>query len=146
TTAVDDDLTSLQYQADIAGDVFLGLGDESIQRTLQWRVPQAVVDLFGPASIRQTLVACQLALNADIFERFVCTNQGDCTRCLVDLAGRNAWATLFHHGQAADSRCARATVGVFDSFEHADRLAVDSDWLAPVKGDDDVIGSIAQRW
>src|SRR5699024_4880109 len=70
TTAVDDDLTSLQYQADIAGDVFLGLGDESIQRTLQWRVPQAVVDLFGPASIRQTLVACQFALHGDIFERF----------------------------------------------------------------------------
>src|SRR5699024_2576605 len=130
TTAVDDDLTCVQHQANIAGDVLLRLGDESVQRTLQWGVPQTVIDLFRPTSIRKTLVACQLALQGDIFQCLVRTNQGDCTWRVVDFTGLDANDTVFNHGQAANALCTCTTVQLFDSLEHSDLLAIDGYWLA----------------
>src|SRR5699024_10937463 len=57
-TSIDNDLTSVQNQTNVSGDVLLRFGDERIQRTLQRGVPQTVVDFFRPASISKTLVAC----------------------------------------------------------------------------------------
>jgi len=49
--AVDRNVPTVQHHSDFTGHIFLGLGDEGLQRLLQRRVPQTVVNQFRPTLV-----------------------------------------------------------------------------------------------
>src|SRR5690606_3481061 len=78
---------AVEEEADVAGDVALGVGDEGVERALERGEPLAVVDELGPALVDDLLEAGLLALDRDVLQLLVGGDERDRAGGLVDLAG-----------------------------------------------------------
>ena len=81
----------------------LGVGDEGVQRVLQRREPQAVVDQLAPALLDGALEAGQVALDGDVLQLLVRGDQRDRAGRLVDLAALDADQPVLDHVQPPDA-------------------------------------------
>src|SRR5690606_6254532 len=86
----DDGPAAVEQEADVAGDVALGVVDEDVEGALERGEPLAVVDELGPALVDTLLEAGLLALDGDVLELLVGGDERDRARGLVDLAGLDA--------------------------------------------------------
>ena len=76
----------MQDHADIAGDILLGVLDESVHRLLERRVPLGLVHQLAPRLFELTLVAVLHALEGDGLEGLVGLNERDGSGSLVNFA------------------------------------------------------------
>src|SRR5690606_18201723 len=106
----------LQAQAHLAGDVPLRRVDERVERLLERREPQAVVDELGVAVLEGDLLALQVALEGDALEVAVRRDQRQRTRRLVGLPALDADTAVLHHVEPAPA------VGPDDGVQLADEL------------------------
>ena len=120
--------------------MFLGLRHERLQRALQRRVPQAVVDQLAPALIGHPLEPAQFALQRDVLELGVRGDQRHRARGLVDFPALDAHQPVLDHVEPADALLPGAPVEFHDRFQNADRLAVDRHRHATLEPDDDLVG------
>ena len=79
------------------------LGDERVERPLQRREPQPVVDQLAPALLDAALEAGQVALDGDVLELLVRGDQRDRARRLVDLAALDADQPVLDQVEPADA-------------------------------------------
>ena len=93
----------VQPEADLAGDVALGLADEGVEGLLQRREPQAVVDQLGPAGLQPELLVVEVALQGQVLQVGVGQQQGQGTRTLVGLAALDAHPAVLHHVEPAEA-------------------------------------------
>jgi hypothetical protein len=75
-----DRAAAVQGQPDLAADVPLGLVDERVQRALERREPQPVVDELAPALVHPALEAGQIALHGHVLQLLVRGDQRDRAR------------------------------------------------------------------
>ena len=83
--------------------MLLRLVDEGVQRALERREPQAVVDQLGPALLDAALEAGEVALDGDVLELLVRGDQRDRAGGLVDLAALDADQPVLDHVEPADA-------------------------------------------
>ena len=122
----------MQGHPDLAGDVLLRVVDERVERPLERREPQAVVDELAPALVDRALEPGQVALDGDVLQLLVRGDQRDRAGRLVDLAALDADEPVLDHVEPADALRAGARVelarspasGVTGSPSMRDRHAV----------------------
>ena len=120
-------------------DVTRCLVEERVERPLQRREPQAVVDELGPALLDAVLEPCEVTFDGDVLELLVRSDQGDRAGALVDLAALDADEAVLHHVEPADAVGACATVELLDHLEHRHRATVDGRRDAVDEPDDDLV-------
>ena len=80
----------VEGQADLAGDVPLRLDDEGVERLLERREPQPVVDQLRPAGLEPGLLVVEVALEGEVLEIGVGHEQGEGRRAFVGLPALDA--------------------------------------------------------
>src|SRR5690625_1954988 len=131
---------AVQQQADVTGDVALGVGDEGVERALERREPLAVVDQLGPALVHGLLEAGLLALDGDVLKLLVGGDERDRAGGLVHLAGLDAHEPVLDDVDPAHALGAGAAVELLDGLQRGHRHAVERDGDALLEGDDDLVG------
>ena len=91
----------LAAQPHLAGHEPLALVDEGVERLLQGREPQPVVDQLGVAGLEPGLLVGQVALEGQILEVGVGHDQRQGAGALVDLAALDADPAVLDHVDAA---------------------------------------------
>src|SRR5919202_2993933 len=89
---------------DVARHVALGLADERVQRLLQRREPEPVVDQFAPALLDTALEPAELALDGDGLELLMGCDQRDRTGSLVHLTALDADEPVLDHVEPSCSK------------------------------------------
>ena len=133
-----DAAAGLEVQAHLAGDELLARLDERVERLLERREPQAVVDELRVAGLDARLLPLEVALEADRLEVLVGEDEGEAGRALVGLAALDADPTVLDHVDATPAVGADDVVERIDHLEHAEPAAVDLDRTALLEADDDV--------
>ena len=130
----------MHLQADLAGDVLLGLVDEGVQVLLQRGEPLTVVDQLGPALVHGLLEPCLLALQGDVLQLAVGGHQGHRPGGLVDLAGLDAHQAVLDDVDPTDPLGTGAAVELLDDLQRGEGLTVQRHRDACVEGDVDDVG------
>ena len=132
-------LPGAKRQPHLAGDVALGLGDEGVERLLQRREPQAVVDELGPARLEARLLVRDVALEGEALEVRVREDQRQRRRALVDLAALDPDPAVLDHVDAARSRSEPAIgADLGDELGERQRPPSSADRDARLEADDDL--------
>ena len=97
----------LEPQPHVAGDELLRVRHERVERLLERREPEAVVDELGVARLEPRLLAHEVALLGDRLEVGVREQHGQRARALVGLPALDADPAVLDHVEAARSRTPR---------------------------------------
>ena len=145
--AVDRDMPAVQHHPDLTGHPFLGLGHEGLQRGLQRREPQAVIDQLAPAPVSGALEPAEFALQRHMLQLGVGGDEHHRAGRLVNLPALDADQSVLNDVEAADTLGAGPPVEFDDGFQHSDRVAVDGHRPAALEADDHLVGGVpVQRW
>src|SRR3954453_13686180 len=82
--AGDDGTSAVQRHTDLARDIHRRLVEKRIERPLERREPQAVVDQLRPTLLDAVLEPREIAFDGDALELLVCGDERDRARTLVD--------------------------------------------------------------
>ena len=95
------------------------MSDERVERALQRREPEAVVDQLAPALLDPALVAAEFAFQRDVLEFLVGSDKHHRAGRLVDLTALDADEPVLDDVEAADTLRAGAAVQFLDRLEDA---------------------------
>ena len=140
--AVDRDVSAVQHHPYLAGDPFLGLGHEGLQRGLQRGEPQAVVDQFGPAPVGGPLEPAEFALQRHVLEFGVGGDQRHRARRLVDLPALDTDQPVLDDVETAHALGAGPAVQFDDGLQDRDRVAVDGHRPSAGEADDHLVRGV----
>ena len=116
----------MQLHAHLARNVSLSVVDEHVERALETREPEAVVDELGPLGLNAALVACQVALDGEVLKFFVRVDQRDAGRSFVNLTALDAHKAILNDVDSTHALRARELVEHHDGLKRGDLFAVDS--------------------
>ena len=89
--------------ANLTGHIPLGVIDERVERMHGRGEPLRIIDQFGPALIDAALDAMLLTFETHVLEFLVGRDEGDGTRCLVELTGLDAHQAILDQIDTADA-------------------------------------------
>src|SRR3954451_22757434 len=101
--AGDDGTPAVQRHPDLAADVHRGFVEKGVERPLERREPQAVVDELCPALLDAVLEPREIAFDGDTLELLVRSDECDPARPLVALAPFDADEPVLDHVEPADA-------------------------------------------
>src|SRR5882757_4852870 len=133
-------VAAVQHHPDLSGDVLLRVVDEGLERALQRRVPEPVVDQLAPLLVGGSLEPGQFALQRDVLELGVRGDQRHGSRRLVDLAALDADQPVLDHVEPANALRARAPVQFDDRLQNGHAAPIYGHRHALLEADDDLVG------
>ena len=122
----------------VAGDEALRVAHEGVERLLERREPQAVVDQLGVAGLEARLLAHEVALERDRLEVGVGEQHRQRARALVGLAALDPDATVLDHVEPAPAVGAHRGAELDDQLVQRQDHAVERDRHALLEAHDDL--------